>query len=456
MAKAALASVKAVAADCFAAQAGFCPDEAKAGLLAADELRAFFLPLARGRATAPSAGVQPPAMLAVAARPSPPTLLQLPPEVLVLVLCRLDALSLALVAITCSGLYRDTRGGGAVRARRGARPREPGTSSRWSHIMGGAPCLAGAPARRAWAPVAVFTKSSFFVAEGGRLMSCGTEDDTDVRELFGVKATGVLSRGTLDADNPVVPTPTLLPSMAGIRISSVSAGLGFNVAVSAAGKVYTWGTGIEGSLGHGDEEGSLVPRHVQVLAGHPILSVAAGDGHSLAETERGEVFSWGWDGCGLCGHGSSGLDQLLPRRVEALTGARLRSASAGGVHSFVVTEGGALYSFGSGDVGTSRPRQRRRRAFPEDGRCAAPCAHRRRSRRYEVLISARRGWHGVLLGMEQQRGSVRPGALLRIHGLAPEGRGLEWAQGVRLGCWISRQQLRRDRSRRALHVGPRG
>ena len=39
----------------------------------------------------------------------------------------------------------------------------------------------------------------------------------------------------------MMPAPTLLPSMAGIRISSVSvsAGSEFNAAVSAAGKVYT-------------------------------------------------------------------------------------------------------------------------------------------------------------------------------------------------------------------------
>ena len=103
----ALAALKVAAADCFAAQAGFGPDEAAAGLLAADELRALFFPLARGRVTAPSAGVPPPAMVAVAAEPSPLTLLQLPPDVIVLVFSLLDARSLARVAATCSGLYRD-------------------------------------------------------------------------------------------------------------------------------------------------------------------------------------------------------------------------------------------------------------------------------------------------------------------------------------------------------------
>ena len=106
MAEAALASLKAAAADCFSAQAGFGPAEAASSLVTTDELRALFL--ARCLAAAPSAGAPPPATsLAVAAAPAPLTLLQLPPDVLVLVFCRLDACSLALFAATCSGLYRD-------------------------------------------------------------------------------------------------------------------------------------------------------------------------------------------------------------------------------------------------------------------------------------------------------------------------------------------------------------
>ena len=70
------------------------------------------------------------------------------------------------------------------------------------------------------------------------------------------ESTGLLGHGELDVNNPVVPKPTRLLSMAGIRISSVSAGLGFCAAV----KVYTWGVGTDGCLGHGNLEGSLVSK----------------------------------------------------------------------------------------------------------------------------------------------------------------------------------------------------
>ena len=82
-----------------------------------------------------------------------------------------------------------------------------------------------------------------------------------------------------------------------------------------------------------------------------MLSVSARIIHCLAVTEEGGVFSWGDGLYGQCGHGSSRNQQLLPRRVEALTGVWARSALAGFAHSLVGTEEGALYSFGTGSLG---------------------------------------------------------------------------------------------------------
>ena len=79
-----------------------------------------------------------------------------------------------------------------------------------------------------------------------------------------------------------------------------------------------------------------------------MLSVAAGHCPCSAVTESGKAFSWGFDVFGQCGHGISTQKHLLPRRVDALTGVRARSASTGNLHSLVVTEEGALYSVGSG------------------------------------------------------------------------------------------------------------
>jgi alpha-tubulin suppressor-like RCC1 family protein len=325
------------------------------GLRVADELRAVFQWSIDTREATPLPGADRVNRMRMDTLPL--TLLELPPDVLLLLFCRLDLRSLMRIAATCSMLYRDpqtrpmTLVEEALRERAAARGYmspmrlpEAGVTSWVQH-------LAWLERRRdeAWVPLAARTYCSFFVAEGGQLMSCGTEDDM-YSDVHGGVNEGVLGHGDLNDDDFVLKTPSLLPSMADIRITCVSAGEGFNAAVSAAGDVYTWGVGEKGQLGHGDQKRSIIPRQVSAFADHRILSIATSD-HCMAVTERGEVFIWGRNDKGQCGNGSSSDNQLLPRRVEALAGVRSRSASAGTLHSLVVTEDGALYTFGAGSRG---------------------------------------------------------------------------------------------------------
>ena len=187
-------------------------------------------------------------------------------------------------------------------------------------------------------------------------MSCGDEhhyEDELNRMHAGVLGHGCLGHGDREITDPefIVPVPTLLSSMVGIRINSISAGIGFSAAVSVAGHVYTWGEGDIGQLGHGDKKSSLIPMQVRGL--DRIRSVATTTNHCMAVTERGDVFSWGSNSDGQCGLGRSVVGENLfsPRLVEALAGVHVRSASAGNLHSLVVTEDGNVYSFGGGEDG---------------------------------------------------------------------------------------------------------
>lgn len=59
-----------------------------------------------------------------------------------------------------------------------------------------------------------------------------------------------------------------------------------------------------------------------VLSGYVVTQLATScgsDGHSLALTESGEVFSWGDGDYGKLGHGNSDR-QRRPRQIEALRG----------------------------------------------------------------------------------------------------------------------------------------
>ena len=83
-----------------------------------------------------------------------------------------------------------------------------------------------------------------------------------------------------------------IEALAGVRIWAVAAGGCHCLAVSDAGALYSWGYGGDGRLGHGDEQCQLTPRRVEELTNVRVTAVAAGCGHSLAVSAAGKLYSW--------------------------------------------------------------------------------------------------------------------------------------------------------------------
>ena len=100
-----------------------------------------------------------------------------------------------------------------------------------------------------------------------------------------------------------------------------------SLAITADGAVSSWGWGAYGMLGHGDRQTQLLPKKIEALAGQRIVAVSAGGYHSLARTADGSVWSWGQGACGMLGHGDQ-QGQLLPKKVEAFAGQRVVAVSA--------------------------------------------------------------------------------------------------------------------------------
>lgn len=179
-------------------------------------------------------------------------------------------------------------------------------------------------------------------------------------------------------------------------IVDVSCGLDHSAAVSKDGRVWTWGYGIDGQLGHNGTEDELKPKELTVIRGEGISrvtcgtdftgllnetegrlftfgngeagqlghgerglclepsvvpldnvkEVAAGGAHMLALTKDGQAWSWGWGEDGRLGHGAT-EDFLKPEPIPTLGPAvGVVSVSAGGGHSLALTESGQVYGWG--------------------------------------------------------------------------------------------------------------
>jgi RCC1 and BTB domain-containing protein len=113
---------------------------------------------------------------------------------------------------------------------------------------------------------------------------------------------------------------------------------------------YTWGNGKKGKLGHGDERSHFTPKLVEGLAGKKVKELACGGHHTLVRTEDGRVFSFGDGKRGQLGHGNFG-DQWRPTIIEPLKGKFIAQVACGWEHSIALASDGRLYSWGNGDDG---------------------------------------------------------------------------------------------------------
>ncbi|MDR3202828.1 MAG: hypothetical protein LBT54_06830, partial [Bifidobacteriaceae bacterium] len=130
------------------------------------------------------------------------------------------------------------------------------------------------------------------------------------------------------------------------RFTEVAAGSWHSLALTENGLVYAWGYNADGQLGLGDTAYRAVPHLVALPA--KAVHVAAGSGHSLARTEDGRVFAWGNNDNGQLGLGDL-TGRLTPQAVEGLDG--MTEIAAGQYHSHAVAAGGQLHSWGSNSHG---------------------------------------------------------------------------------------------------------
>ncbi|CAG9815842.1 unnamed protein product [Phaedon cochleariae] len=132
----------------------------------------------------------------------------------------------------------------------------------------------------------------------------------------------------------------------------IEAGQYCTFAIHVDGCVSACGKGSYGRLGLGESSNQSLPKHVRLDAVVKRLSSSKGcDGHTLALTESGHVFSWGDGDYGKLGHGNCATHKQPERITGPFAGTTIKYINAGYRHSAAITEEGRLYTWGEGDHG---------------------------------------------------------------------------------------------------------
>lgn len=144
--------------------------------------------------------------------------------------------------------------------------------------------------------------------------------------------------------------PKLIETLRSRRIRDIACGSSHSAAITSSGELYTWGLGEYGRLGHGDNCTQLKPKLVTELLRYRVVQVACGsrDAQTLALTEDGLVFSWGDGDFGKLGRGGS-EGCSVPHQIERLSGLGVIQIECGAQFSLALTKSGEVWTWGKGD-----------------------------------------------------------------------------------------------------------
>ena len=163
---------------------------------------------------------------------------------------------------------------------------------------------------------------------------------------FGSGDFGRLGHG----DNLPHKTAKLVEILRDKDVRKITCGERHTVALTAEGSIYSWGYGGDGQLGHGDYQVQTLPALVTALRSEHIVDIACGDKHTAAITSGGDLYTWGENSRGQLGLGDF-RKQHTPRRVMELQGKMVLQISCGAYHTACILDDETVYTWGAGAVG---------------------------------------------------------------------------------------------------------
>ncbi|KAG0246488.1 hypothetical protein BGX31_001764 [Mortierella sp. GBA43] len=188
--------------------------------------------------------------------------------------------------------------------------------------------------------------------EKAKHVSCGAEFTmilTDKSQLWGVGSPeyGQLGNKTngqyLQQSNRLVHIPQTTPVLVGgqlkdKKVTQVSCGTNHTLALTDDGMVFSWGFGGYGRLGHTKQEDLWTPTSIEHFSGSAQITratkIAAGSSFSMALDGQRQFWLWGkWKNTG---DGSGGTPWMYPRTLYDLNGWTFKTIAGGNVSLFCI------------------------------------------------------------------------------------------------------------------------
>ena len=136
-------------------------------------------------------------------------------------------------------------------------------------------------------------------------------------------------------------------------IVKIVKGSDFNLALTERGEIYSWGYNGNGQLGLNHTATTLVPSKVKDETSKGVLSniidITCGSSTSYALTEDGQIWSWGNNGNGQFGNGTTGW-KSVPQKAEINNVAKVIASYDSAI---ALKEDGSVWSWGYNGYGTT-------------------------------------------------------------------------------------------------------
>jgi alpha-tubulin suppressor-like RCC1 family protein len=144
--------------------------------------------------------------------------------------------------------------------------------------------------------------------------------------------------------------PLRVNKLRNVKVKTIACGVSHSIALTSNGHVYFWGRYYMPKTNDNDYKtgDNPLPTLIESLTNELIVEIACGSNHSLAVTDKGELYSWGEGLYGQLGHNLLN-NEFYPRKIEHVKSYRFKTIKGGATHSIAITYDDYIFGWGNNE-----------------------------------------------------------------------------------------------------------